>query len=328
MADSNVPDRLNIAVLDDYAGVSQQLADWSGLGDITVFNDTIKDEARLIEWLRPFDVICVMRERTPMPASVLKALPNLKLLVSTGVRNLSIDLAAAAEMGVIVCGTELRGNATSELAMALILAANRRVIAEADSLRAGGWQKGLGRDLAGQTLGLVGLGKIGAQMAAHARGFGMSVVAWSQNLTQERCDAIGVERCADLPTLMRVSDTVSIHLVLSDRTRGLIDRDALAAAKDGAVLVNTSRGPIIDQTALLDGLRAGRPALAALDVFDEEPLPKGHPILDPALIESGRLILTPHLGYTTEQTFSLFYRQTVEAIRAWRDGAPIRQMGL
>ncbi|PQO21803.1 hydroxyacid dehydrogenase [Rhodobacteraceae bacterium WD3A24] len=315
---------MKIAVLDDYAGVSQDLADWSGLGEITVFNDTLKDEARLIERLEPFEVICAMRERTPLPARVIEALPNLRLIVTSGPRNHSIDMDAARARGIPVCATESRKTTTSELAMTMALALNRRLIPEAESLRAGGWQTGLGRDLGGLTLGLIGLGTIGAQMAALGRAFGMEIAAWSQNLKQERCDEVGARRCDSLAALMAASDVVSIHMILSERTRGLVDAEALAAMRSDAVLINTSRGPIVDSDALLEGLRNGRPHKAGLDVFDEEPLPADHPLLDRALIDSGRLLLTPHLGYTTEATFRVFYEQTVEDIRAWRDGAPIR----
>ena len=317
---------MKIAVLDDYAAASQDLADWSGLGEVTVFTDTLKDEAVLIERLKPFDVLCVMRERTPLPARLIDALPQLKLIVTTGPRNHSIELAAAKARGIPVSGTEARRTSTSELAMTLLQALNRRLLPESASLARGGWQTGLGRDLAGLTLGLVGLGSIGAQMVTLGRAFGMKIAAWSQNLTDERCAELGVRRCASLSELMAASDCVSVHLVLSERSRGLIGAEALAAMRPDAVIVNTSRGPIIDTDALLDGLRARRPAKAGLDVFEEEPLPQGHPLLDRDLIESGRLLLTPHLGYATEAGFRLFYEQTVEAIRAWQAGAPIREL--
>ena len=317
---------MKIAVLDDYAGVSQELADWSGLGEVTVFSDTIKDEAALIDRLRPFDILCVMRERTPLPARVIDALPALKLIVTTGSRNFAIDLEAARARGIPVSGTESRKTSTSELAMTLLLALNRRLLPEAASLARGGWQAGLGRDLAGLTLGLVGLGRIGAQMVTLGRAFGMDIVAWSQNLTDERCAELDVRRCASLPELMAASDCVSVHLILSERSRGLIGAEAFASMRPDAVIVNTSRGPIIDTEALLNGLHGGRPAKAGLDVFDEEPLPPGHPLLDRELIDSGRLLLTPHLGYTTKANFRLLYEQTVEAVRAWQAGAAIREL--
>lgn len=315
---------MKIAILDDYANVSQSLADWSGLGEVTVFTEPLGGPEAVIAALAPFDVVCVMRERTPLPEQVIAALPKLRLIVTTGLRNLSIDLDAARARGIPVCGTESRKTTTSELAMGMILALNRRLIPEAASLNAGGWQIGLGRDLAGLTLGLVGLGSIGAQMATIGRAFGMETAAWSANLTEERCAELGVTRHDTLEGLMGAADVVSVHMVLSQRTRGLIGADAFAAMRPGAVFVNTSRGPIVDTPALLVGLRAGRPAMAGLDVFDTEPLPADDPIRDRDLIDSGRLLLTPHLGYTTEATFRTFYGQTVEAIRAWQAGAPVR----
>jgi phosphoglycerate dehydrogenase-like enzyme len=315
---------MKIAVLDDYTNSAAALADWSGLGEITVYNDTLADPAALIARLQPYEAICVMRERTPLPAALLHALPNLRLVVTTGPRNASIDLAAAKARGITVCGTESRKTTTSELAVLMMLALNRRLLPEVTSLNAGGWQTGLGRDLAGLRLGLVGLGNIGAQMAAFGRAFGMEISAWSSNLTDARCSDLGVTRAASLPELMAVSDVVSVHLVLSDRTRGLIDAAAFAAMKPGAVFLNTSRAPIHDAAALIAGLHRGHPAKAGIDVFDTEPLPAEDPIHDTALISSGRLLLTPHLGYTTEATFRLFYQQTVEALRAFQSGAPIR----
>ncbi len=315
---------MKIAVLDDYTNDALGLADWSGLGDVTVYSDTLADPAALVARLRPYQAICVMRERTPLPASILQALPNLRLVVTTGPRNLSIDLDAAKACGITVCGTESRKTTTSELAVLLMLALNRRLMPEVASLTAGGWQTSLGRDLAGLRLGLIGLGNIGAQMAAFGRAFGMEVSAWSSNLTEARCDALGVSRAGSLQELMQVSDVVSVHLVLSDRTRGLMDAAAFAAMKPGAVFINTSRAPIHDTGALLAGLRRGQPAMAGIDVYDTEPLPADDPIHDAALIAAGRLLLTPHLGYTTEATFRLFYEQTVAAVRAFQAGQPIR----
>lgn len=315
---------MKIAILDDYTNHALALADWSGLGDITVFHDTLTDPAALVARLTPFAVICVMRERTPLPAAILRALPNLQLVVTTGPRNASIDLAAARECGITVCSTESRKTTTSELAVLMMLALNRRLIPEMSGLNAGGWQTGLGRDLAGLHLGLIGLGTIGAQMAAFGHAFGMQVSAWSTNLTQSRCDDLGVTRAASLRDLMAISDVASVHLVLSDRSCSLIDAAAFAAMKPGAVFLNTSRAPIHDDAALLAGLHRGHPAMAGIDVFDVEPLPAQDPLRDAALISSGRLLLTPHLGYTTEATFRLFYEQTVEAVRAFQSGSPIR----
>ncbi|NBR53486.1 MAG: D-2-hydroxyacid dehydrogenase family protein [Rhodobacteraceae bacterium] len=315
-----------IAILDDYSGAALRLADWSGLGEITVFADTITDHAALVARLMPFEVICLMRERTPMPAALIEALPNLRLIVTSGPKNAAIDLAAAKARGITVCGTESRKTTTSELSVLMMLALNRRLLPEVASLNAGGWQAGLGRDVAGLTLGLVGLGNIGAQMAVLGKALGMEIAAWSQNLSDERCEALGVRKMASLGDLLAVSDVASVHLVLSERTTGLIDRAALASAKTGLVLINTSRGPIIDSAAVLDWLRRDLTAKAGLDVFDSEPLPQDDPLRADDLISEGRLLLTPHLGYTVEATFRLFYAQTAEAIRAWQAGAPIRMI--
>lgn len=313
-----------VAILDDYAGAALRLADWSGLGEITVFTGTITDPAALVARLMPFEVICLMRERTPMPAALIEALPNLRLIVTSGPRNAAIDVAAAKARGITVCGTESRKTTTSELSILMMLALNRRLLPEVAALNAGGWQAGLGRDVAGLTLGLVGLGNIGAQMAVLGKALGMEIAAWSQNLTEERCTSLGVQRMASLGDLLAVSDVASVHLVLSERTTSLIDRAALSSAKPGMVLINTSRGPIVDSAAVLDWLRRDPTAKAGLDVFDTEPLPQDDPLRADDLISAGRLLLTPHLGYTVEATFRLFYTQAAEAIRAWQAGKPIR----
>lgn len=313
-----------IAILDDYAGAALRLADWSGLGEITVFPDTITGPAALVARLLPFEVICLMRERTPMPAALIEALPNLRLIVTSGPKNAAIDVAACTARGITVCGTESRKTTTSELSVLMMLALNRRLLPEVASLNAGGWQAGLGRDVAGLTLGLVGLGNIGAQMAVLGKALGMEIAAWSQNLSEGRCQALGVRKMASLGDLLATSDVVSVHLVLSEWTTGLIDRAALASAKPGMVLINTSRGPIVESDAVLDWLRRDPAAKAGLDVFDSEPLPQDDPLRADDLVSEGRLLLTPHLGYTTEATFRLFYTQTAEAIRAWQAGAPIR----
>ena len=315
-----------IAILDDYSGAALRLADWSGLGEITVLSDTITDHAALVARLMPFEVICLMRERTPMPAALIEALPNLRLIVTSGPKNVAIDVVAAKARGITVCGTESRKTTTSELSVLMMLALNRRLLPEVASLNAGGWQAGLGRDVAGLTLGLVGLGNIGAQMAVLGKALGMEIAAWSQNLSDERCEALGVRKMASLGDLLAVSDVASVHLVLSERTTGLIDRAALASAKTGMVLINTSRGPIVDSAAALDWLRRDLTAKAGLDVFDSEPLPQDDPLRADDLISEGRLLLTPHLGYSVESTFRLFYTQTAEAIRAWRAGSPIRMI--
>lgn len=317
---------MKIAILDDYAGVALDYGDWDGLGTVSVFRDTLPMGDALIARLRPFDVICVMRERTPMPAKLITALPNLKLIVSSGPRNASIDLNAARQAGITVCGTQSRKTTTSELTLLMMLALNRQLLPNVSALQAGGWQGPQGRDLAGLTLGLVGLGNIGAQMATLAQGLGMTVCAWSQNLTDARAAECRVQRMETLDDLLAASDVVSLHLVLSDRTRGLFGAAQFAAMKPGAVFLNTSRAGLVDTDALLAGLRAGRPAAAGLDVFDLEPLPGDDPLRDHDLMAQGRLLLTPHLGYATEATMRLFYAQISDAVRAWQAGAPIRLM--
>ena len=319
---------MKVAVLDDYANVATTITDWSGLADVdlTVFNDTVKDESALLDRLKPFDVICMMRERTPFPASLINALPNLKLLVTSGPRNLSIDLAAAKANNVTVCGTESRKTTTSELSMLLMLSLSRGLIPEVNAMHSSGWQVGLGRDLNGLTLGLIGLGKIGLQMATLGKAFGMQINAWSPNLTAERCEPHGVQFQSSLNALMQSSDVVSVHMVLSDRTRHLINSEAFANMRERALFINTSRGPLADEAAIIAGMKQGKPWKAGLDVFDEEPLPMNSPLRDQALIEEGRLLLSPHLGYVTEQTWQVFYSQTVEAIAAWQNGSPIREL--
>ena len=317
---------MKIAILDDYAGVALEYGNWEGLGEVSVFRDTLPMGAELITRLQPFDVICVMRERTPLPAALIKALPRLRLIVTSGPRNGSIDLEAAKAAGITVCGTESRKTTTSELALLLILALNRQLLPNVASLQAGAWQGPLGRDLAGLRLGLVGLGRIGAQLAALAQALGMDVCAWSQNLTDARAAECGVERMPSLAALMSASDVVSVHLVLSERTRGLIGAQAFAAMKPGAVFVNTSRAGIIDTQALMSGLHKGFPAAAGLDVFEKEPVVPDDPVIDTALIAQGKLLLTPHLGYTTDATLRLFYQQMADAVRAWMAGAPMRPL--
>lgn len=317
---------MRIAILDDYHDLSTTLADWSDLrGAVKVFDAPLRTED-LARTLAPFEVICVMRERTPLPSAVIASLPKLRLIVSTGRRNGSIDVTAARQRGIVVCGTDSRSASTAQLAMTLLLMGLRNLPAEMNSLAEGIWQADPGSDLDGLTLGLVGLGRLGAEVSALARPFGAEVIAWSENLTKARCDEVGVTHSATLSSLLERSDAVSIHLVLSERTRRLIGAAELGLMKPNAFLVNTSRSQILDNEALLDALRAGRPGGAALDVFDTEPLPPDDPLRDRELIEKGRLILTPHLGYGSCQTYELMYRQTVEAVRAWLDGHPVREL--
>jgi phosphoglycerate dehydrogenase-like enzyme len=310
-----------IAILDDYHNVSLKLADWESLHgspEITVFTDYIGDEDRVAERLAGFDVVAIMRERTPFPASLIRRLPDLRLLVTTGARNASVDLEAAAAAGVTVCGTGGSAASTAELAWGLILAVTRHIPAEHDSMKTGGWQTRLGRGLGDQTLGIVGLGRLGSQVAAVGKAFGMNMVAWSQNMTDAQAEAAGARR-VDKAELFETADIITIHLVLSERSRGLVGADEFAAMKPTASLINTSRGPIVDEAALVDALSSDRIAGVGLDVFDIEPLPADH-----ALRGLDNVVLTPHIGYVTEDVYRIFYTQTVEDIAAFLAGAPIR----
>jgi phosphoglycerate dehydrogenase-like enzyme len=312
---------VQVAILDDYQGVALKSADWSvlkGKAEITVFRDHLSDFAGVIERLRPFDVLCVMRERTPLTQSVLEQLPNLKLIASTGSRNASIDVAAAKKRGIILCNTGYTSHGAIELTWALILSMIRNVPEEFASLRGGGWQISVGGDLAERTIGLVGLGKIGARMANIARAFEMNVLAWSQNLTAEKAREHGA-LLVSKEELFRAADVVSIHLVLSARTKGIVGSTELGLMKPTAYFVNTSRGPLVDESALIETLRNRAIAGAALDVFDIEPLPSGHPFRS---LE--RLLVTPHIGFVTKETYEVFYRDTVENISAWLSGTPLR----
>lgn len=316
---------MKIAVLDDYLGLSERFADWGDLArGVTVFREPLTGD--LAETLARFEVICAMRERTPLPIDLIARLPNLRLIVTTGMRNASIAVAEAKGRGITVSGTASRTTATSHLAITLILAATRGLYPNARSMETGGWLAPAGRDLHGLTLGLIGIGRLGATVAELARPFGMQIIAWSENLTEDRCAEVGVEKAGSLLALMARADVASIHLVLSGRNHGLIGEEALGAAKPDAILVNTSRGPIVDTPALLDALRADRLGCAALDVFDEEPLPQDHPVRDVDLIRRGKLLLTPHIGYGALQTYEVMYRETAEAVRAFAAGKPIRTL--
>jgi phosphoglycerate dehydrogenase-like enzyme len=306
-----------IAVLDDYQGVARDCADWSTL-DVEAFTDHLADDDAVVARLAPFDVVVAMRERTPFTRARLARLPNLRLLVTTGMRNASIDVDAARELGITVCGTGSLGPPTAELAWALILALTRHVPEEDRAMRQGGWQHTIGPELAGHRLGIVGLGRLGARMAAIARAFEMEPVAWSENLTEARAAAAGAELVSK-EALFSTADVVTIHLVLSDRTRGLVGADELALMRPTAYLVNTSRGPIVDEAALLDALHAGRIAGAGLDVYDTEPLPADHP-----LRRAPNTVLTPHIGYVTTGTYALFYGDAVEDVERWLAGDPVR----
>ena len=307
---------IRVAVLDDYQGVALQLADWTPVtkrAQVDVFNDHLFDLAAVARRLRPYDVLCVMRERTPLRRELIAQLPNLKLIASTGPRNASIDLAAAAERGIQVAHTGYSSTPTVELTWALILAGARHIAQENASLRAGGWQHTLGEDLAGKTLGIIGLGHIGSLVAKVALAFGMKVIAWSQNLTAEKAAAAGAV-LVDKAQLLRTADLISIHLVLSARTTGLIGAAEFALMKPTARLVNTSRGPIVVEGALIEALAAGRIGGAAIDVYDIEPLPADHPYR-----KLDKLLATPHIGYVSRGLYETFYRDSVANIAAWLD---------
>jgi phosphoglycerate dehydrogenase-like enzyme len=305
---------MKVAILDDYQDVALRLADWSAVSrraEITVFNDHLADPAAVVERLRPFDVVCVMRERTPLSRDILQQLPRLKLIASTGLRNAAIDMRAAAERGIVVTATGYESTPTIELSWALILASARHLAREAASVRDGGWQTTMGANLRGKCLGVIGLGNIGKEVARIALAFGMTVIAWSQNLTREIASAAGAT-LADKDALFREADIVTVHLILSRRTSGLVGAAELALMKPTAWLVNTSRGPIVDEAALIEALRARRIAGAALDVFDIEPLPADHPFrrLD-------NVLATPHIGYVTEELYRTFYGDAAASIAAW-----------
>jgi len=305
-----------IAVLDDYQNVALSMANWSALdgqATITVFNDHLPDTDAVVAGLQPFDVVCVMRERTPMTRAVISRLPKLRLIASTATRNASIDLDAAAERGIEVVHTSYSSDSTIELTWALILASARNLVAENASLRAGGWQRLIGDDLRGRTLGVLGLGNIGGAVARIGRAFGMEVIAWSQNLTAERAAEAGAALVSK-EELFRQADILTIHLVLSSRTRGLVSAKELALMKPTARLVNTSRGPIVIEADLIAVLQSGKIAGAALDVFDQEPLPADH------LFRSlPNLLATPHIGYVSRDLYQRFYQDTVDNIRQWLD---------
>jgi phosphoglycerate dehydrogenase-like enzyme len=314
--------RYRCAVLDDYQNVALKLADWSRITadvDVTVFNEHISPAEAVHRALADFDIVCMMRERTPFRRNTLEALPKLKLLITTGARNLSIDMAAAAERGITVCGTTSFGNPTTGITFGLILELTRRIGFECARLKAGEpWQVTLGPDIEGTTLGIVGLGKLGARVAGVAKAFGMKVIAWSTNLTPERCKEVGVDY-ATKEELFAKSDIVTIHVQLSDRSRGLIGAGDIALMKPTAYLVNTARGPIVEEKALIAALRERRIAGAGLDVFDTEPLPLDHPFR-----KMDNVVITPHLGYVSLQNYQRYFPDIVEDIRGFIDGKPVR----
>ena len=317
--------RLRCAVLDDYQGVALTTADWSEITDavdVITFAEHHADLDELVTALADVDIVVVMRERTPLPASVFDRLPRLRLVVTTGMRNSAIDLAAATAHGVLVCGTASSPVPPTELTWALILGLARNIAAENAAFHAGGrWQSTVGVELAGRRLGLLGLGRIGSRVARIGAAFGMDVAAWSQNLTRERADERGATLASSLAELLETSDVVSIHLALSDRTHGLLRRDELARMRPTAFLVNTSRSAIVDTAALVDALEHGRIAGAGLDVFDREPLPA-----DDVLRTLPTVLATPHLGYVARDNYRTYFAEAVEDIAAFLAGTPVRTL--
>lgn len=318
--------KLRCAVIDDFQSVATTVVDWSPVtADVEVvsFTEHLATEDEAAAALADFDIVVTLRERVPFPADLFARLPRLRLLVASGMRNSVIDFDAAKRHGVTVCGTASSSTPPVELTWALLLGLARGIVPEAEALRTDGpWQSTLGADLHGRTLGLLGLGKIGGRVAQVGRAFGMEVLAWSQNLTEERTGEVGATLAASKEDLLASSDFVSVHLALGDRTRGLIGAAELALMRPTAYLVNTSRAAIVDTDALLAALRAGTMAGAATDVFDIEPLPAGHPVRT-----APRLLATPHLGYVSRANYETYYGQAVENIRAFLDGQPVRRLG-
>jgi len=314
--------RHRCAILDDYQNVALKVADWSKVSgdlDIKVFNQHLGGADNVVKALAGFAIVCAMRERTAFPRAVLEQLPDLKLLITTGLRNASFDVAAAKERGVVVCGTPSLGNPTSGIAIGLMLELTRRIGYENARMKAGEpWQTTIGVDLDGLTLGVLGLGRLGTRTARIAKAFGMKVIAWSQNLTPEKCQEAGVDYVSK-EELFRQADFITIHVVLSPRSRGMVGAKELGLMKPSAYIINTSRGPIIDAAALLAALREKKIAGAGLDVFDVEPLPTDHP-----LRKLDNVVLTPHLGYVALQNYRAYFAGVVDDIRAFLDGKPVR----
>ena len=316
--------RLRCAILDDYLNISLKLADWSKIEDrvdVTVFNQPFASGEAAVSALKDFEIILAMRERTPFPRAMFDQLPKLKLLITSGMRNAAIDLAAAKDKGVVVCGTNWPRDPTAALTMGMILELTRNIGRENARMHAGEYlQKHVGIEIDGKTLGVVGLGKLGAKVSTIAKTFGMNVIAWSPNLTAERCKEVGVTY-ATKEELFSTADIITIHMVLSDRSRGLVGAADLARMKPTSFIVNSARGPIIDEMALLETLKARKIGGAAVDVFSVEPLPVDHPFR-----KLDNLVLTPHLGYVTQETFIAHYTQMVEGIDGWFKGEPVRKL--
>jgi len=310
---------MQLAILDDYQKVALEYGDWSTVlekVDIKIFSEHLHDEDEIVKRLENFSIICIMRERTPFSRSLIEKLPNLELIVSSGMRNRGIDLKAAKENEVIVCGTKSFGKPTAELAWGLILGLARKIPSEDNNIRNGAWQQTVGEGLVGKTLGIAGLGNLGGRMAEIGKAFGMNIIAWSQNLTQERCDELGVALVSKVD-LMKKSDFLTIHLLLSDRTHGVFQREDLELMKPSSYIINTARGPIIDEKSLKDVLEEGLIAGAGLDVYTVEPLPQDHPFR-----RMDNTIVTPHLGYVEKENYKSYYNGYIEAVSAFLSGKP------
>ncbi|MDF1730321.1 MAG: D-2-hydroxyacid dehydrogenase family protein [Minwuia sp.] len=313
---------MKIAILDDYQNVARAYADWTRLppqAELIVVNENIPDPDALAARLGDVEILCVMRERTPITAALMQRLPGLKLIVTTGMWNAAIDMDAASARNITVCGTEGPGHPTAELTFTLLLMLARRMPQQMAALASGGWQpQEIGHSLAGSTLGLIGLGKLGGRVAGYAQAFGMNVLAWSANLTESRAAEVGVKRVS-LDELLASSDHVSVHVRLSERTEGLLDAAAISRMKQGATLINTSRGPIIDVPAMIAALESGALSGAGIDVYAHEPLPADDPIR-----KAHNVILTPHVGYVSDDTWQMFHEKMLEDILAFIDGKPVR----
>lgn len=306
--------KFSIAILDDYQQAAFKFANWTNIlqqANVQVFHGHIADEAELVQRLQPFDIVCMMRERTPLKRPILSQLPNLKFIVSTGKRNASLDVQACEDLGIEVQMTGYHESGAPELTWALLMAIARKITVENANVRNGGWQTTIGTDLKGKTIGIIGLGRIGAKMAAYAKVFGMNVIAWSENLTKERAEEAGA-KVVSKEDIFRQADFVTIHLVLSERSKDTIGAHELSLMKPEAYLINTSRGPLINEAALLDALRKKAIAGAAIDVFDTEPLPDDHEFR-----KLDNVLVTPHIGYVTEDTYRIFFEDTVKAIETW-----------
>ncbi len=312
---------MRIALLDDYQSVALQMGDWSRLKEkheIKAFSEHIADEAALAEQLADVEILCIMRERTPVMRSLIERLPKLRLIVTTGGAHASLDMAAASDHRITVCHTASSRFATAELTFGLLLALARRIVAQHNSVQAGGWQLGLGEDVRGKTLGIVGLGNLGAQVAGLAKAFGMIPIAWSQNITDEKARA-GNATPVSKVELFKTADFVTIHYKLSERSRGIVGAEDIARMKPTAYLINTSRGALVDENALISAIENDRIAGAALDVFETEPLPPDH-----VFRSNPKVIVTPHVGYVTRENYRTYYREIVENIEAWLAGKPVR----